>query len=273
MIVGDGFSSIKDLINSYNTKRLQKPNWKRQKMIVLDDDALACLRKEQLGPDSIVAVGQKVLLRQIGSDRWGSDKDSVTDIIHPDNVDLAIQVASFLGLTVCGLDLMSIDITRPWHENGAVINEVNFKPFFGGDLKNDKAHSYLQSMLKHKGRIPRHVILGNGDLWPNARRIAESLAKSNACVMITGGSHTELSSGNDYHIASIGLFNRCKALLQNRMINALVVVVDSDEFSLKGLPFDEVSELHFAGEVFESMQNIQKMLSGALKIKTDRASD
>jgi cyanophycin synthetase len=161
---------------------------------------------------------------------------------------------------VCGLDLMSIDISKPWFENGAVINEVNFKPFFGGDLKNDRGHPYLESMLPKQGRIPIHAILGDGDLWSAARNVAKLLSETNTLVTITDASVTELSTGEELHLSSNGLFNRCRALLQNRMLDALVVIVNSDEFGQTGLPFDEISQLHLVGGEEESMQNIQKML-------------
>jgi len=261
MVVGDGVSSVETLINAFNAKQLRKPNWKRLILAVLDNEALACLEKEGLTASSVPKPDEKIFLRQIGSDQWGSDKDTVTDVIHPDNVDLAAQVANLFGLSVCGLDLMSVDITRPWYETGAVINEVNFKPFFGGDLKNDRSNPYLNSMILNQGRIPIYLILGDGDLWAEARNLVSALSNSTKNVTVTGHGYTELSSGKELHLMCQGLFNRCRALLQNRTLEMLVVVVDSDEFNQTGLPFDEITNLKLVGNIEESMKNIELMLS------------
>ncbi|NQV10591.1 MAG: hypothetical protein HQ527_05440 [Cyanobacteria bacterium] len=48
--------------------------------------------------------------------------------IHPDNVSLAIQAASFFDLSNAGIDLISTDIAESWHRNGAAINEINHSP-------------------------------------------------------------------------------------------------------------------------------------------------
>ena len=46
---------------------------------------------------------------------------------------------------------------------------------------------------------------------------------------------------------SQGLFHRCKALLRNPSVTALVIVVDSAEFLSTGLPLDRYDQLHWVG--------------------------
>jgi hypothetical protein len=41
---------------------------------------------------------------------------------------------------------------------------------------------------------------------------------------------------------------RCRALLQNPDVQALIVVVDSDEFLKTGLPLDRFDEVHMVGK-------------------------
>ena len=61
--------------------------------------------------------------------------EDVTDIIHPDNLaDIALRAASLFGLNVAGIDIITPDIRMASHQNGAIINEVNFAPLLGGDI-------------------------------------------------------------------------------------------------------------------------------------------
>lgn len=264
-ITGDGTLTIAQLVTAYNDKQLAKPSWKRQKLAVLDEEALSCLKRDGFTPDTVLANEQRAFLRTIGSDQWGGDRDVVTQSIHPDNVTLAVQVAQFFGLSVCGLDLMSVDITQPWHRNGAIINEVNFKPFFGGNLSNSATHPYLESLVPHQGRIPIHVVMGNGDVWAAARTLAHQLAAHHPEVILTGHDQTENPTTGPIELVAQGLFDRCQIILRRPTAQALVVVVDSLEWTTTGLPFDQFTQLHVIGQTHtEPLQALKRLLEEAV---------
>ena len=53
-----------------------------------------------------------------------------TDIFHPFNVFMAERIARIIGLDICGIDIMTPDISEPLHENGGAVLEVNAGPGF-----------------------------------------------------------------------------------------------------------------------------------------------
>ena len=58
-------------------------------------------------------------------------------------------------LKTAGIDIISYDITRPWYETGAVINEINFAPLLGGgEISRSYIAKFLQKFIKGDGRIP-----------------------------------------------------------------------------------------------------------------------
>lgn len=172
----------------------------------------------------------------------------MTPHIHPDNVRLAVDAAQTLGLRVAGVDLISTDITRPWHENGAILNEVNFKPSVGGDSDTEKFHPYMLSVVDGDGRIPVHAVVGVGDVWARARALRQDLKQAGVLAHVCGHSAVESPNGEPLHLVGSGLFARCRALLQNPCVEALIVVVDSDEFLKTGLPLDRFEEVHLEGK-------------------------
>lgn len=247
-VKGDGLSSVQALVDAANRERLKQPPWTRLKAWALDELALLCLNKAGLTPESVLPEGQLAALRPFTSDDWGGSAEHVTPNIHPDNVRLAIDAAKTLGLRVAGVDLISTDITRPWHENGAILNEVNFKPFFGGNLENNKLHPYMEALVDGDGRIPVHAVVGVGDLWAKARALRQRLKQAGVLAHVCGHSTVESPSSEPLHLLASGLFMRCRALLQNPDVQALIVVVDSDEFLKTGLPLDRFDEVHMVGK-------------------------
>ena len=52
----------------------------------------------------------------------------VTDIVHPDNVEMAVRAIRAIGLDVGGVDFLSPDITESYKDIGGAICEVNAAP-------------------------------------------------------------------------------------------------------------------------------------------------
>jgi cyanophycin synthetase len=125
---------------------------------------------------------------------------------------------------------------------------VNFKPFLAGNLDNDKVHPYMEALVDGDGRIPVYAVMGVGNLWANARALRQSLKQAGVLAHVCGHSGVESPSGEPLNLVTSGLFMRCRALLQNPDVQALIVVVDSDEFLKTGLPLDRFDEVHLVGK-------------------------
>ena len=261
-VKGDGHKTVQQLVDDANADQLKKPPWCRLKPFLLDDLAMSCLAKSGLALHSVLGIGQLAPLRPIQTTEWGGEADEVMHTIHPDNIQLAVQAANTVGLSVVGVDLMTDDITRPWHETGAVINELNFTPYLGGNLANDKVHGYLQALVQGDGRIPVHVVLGSGDLWPTARLVRDALAKQGIRAHLCAIDKAESPEGDAVHIVSKGLFQRCVAFLRRKDVQGLVLLVDTPEFLTTGLPLDQISEIHIVnGTLSSALQPLLDLLS------------
>jgi cyanophycin synthetase len=161
-VQGDGKHSVRELVTIQNEIIAKKIPIKRLPEIVLDDLTTTCLAQIGLSEVSIPAVDQKVALRPAHSSLWGGEPEVLTDQIHPANAEIALRAAKLFGLTCVGVDFISTDIAKPWYENGAVINEVNYAPVMGRthEYQRSGAKAYLEAVFPDQGRIPIEVFLG-----------------------------------------------------------------------------------------------------------------
>ena len=78
----------------------------------------------------------------------GGVATDVIDDVHPDNLELCVEAAMSMRLTMAGVDFISEDISVPWHQNGAVVCEVNAQPQLGithPEIYADVLKSYVNS--------------------------------------------------------------------------------------------------------------------------------
>jgi cyanophycin synthetase len=71
-----------------------------------------------------------VPLRSTANLSTGGTATDVTDIIHPDNREMAVRAVTAIGLDVGGVDFLCPDISESWRQVGGGICEVNAAPGF-----------------------------------------------------------------------------------------------------------------------------------------------
>jgi cyanophycin synthetase len=98
--------------------------------INLDAEADAVLAKQGLTVESVPASGQAVPLRGTANLSTGGTATDVTDIIHPDNREMAVRAVTAIGLDVGGVDFLCPDITESYKSVGGGICEINAAPGF-----------------------------------------------------------------------------------------------------------------------------------------------
>ncbi len=130
-VVGDGAHSVRALVDIVNADpRRGIGHEKVLTRIELDDQALGLLAKREMTPDSVPAQGDEVFLRLTANLSTGGTATDVTDVVHPDNVEMAVRAIQAIGLDVGGVDFLSPDITRSYKDVGGAICEVNAAPGF-----------------------------------------------------------------------------------------------------------------------------------------------
>ncbi|MEL6988297.1 MAG: Mur ligase family protein, partial [Bacteroidota bacterium] len=104
----------------------------------------------------------------------------ITDMVHPENVFMAERIARVIGLNICGIDVMTTDLSKPLSETGGAVLEVNAGPGFrmhlaptAGIPRNVAAH--VIDMLYPPGtssRIPIVAVTGTNGKTTTTRLIA-----------------------------------------------------------------------------------------------------
>ena len=130
-VVGDGTHTVRELVELVNLDpRRGIGHEKVLTRIDLDDQALGLLAKRSMTPDSVPAAGDEVFLRLTANLSTGGTATDVTDVVHPDNIEMAVRAILAIGLDVGGVDFLSPDITRSYKDVGGAICEVNAAPGF-----------------------------------------------------------------------------------------------------------------------------------------------
>ncbi|UYO94427.1 hypothetical protein [Pollutimonas sp. M17] len=250
-VEGDGRSTIAERIQVANARRMALPAWNRPPPYPADDLARQELDRAGLTLDSILAPGAWAPLRRIESTDWGGVDEDFSTTLHPDNAAIAIQAAELFGLDIAGVDIISPDITHPWHENGAVINEVNSSPLLGASQSSlDSLPALMARLVPGDGRIPIEAVAGGDDALRVARARQRYWADRGLACYVASHALTEDPSGHAVPMAAQGLFARCTALLMNKHVDAIVMAVQTDELLETGLPVDRLNRVErVAGKV------------------------
>ncbi|MEP6590205.1 MAG: cyanophycin synthetase [Gemmatimonadota bacterium] len=130
-VVGNGRSTVAALVEVVNLDpRRGIGHEKVLTRLELDDQAQQMLARQGLTEASVPDAGQVVPLRSTANLSTGGTATDVTDVIHPDNVEMAVRAIRAVGLDVGGVDFLTTDITESYKTLGGGICEVNAAPGF-----------------------------------------------------------------------------------------------------------------------------------------------
>ncbi|MBS1582216.1 MAG: cyanophycin synthetase [Bacteroidetes bacterium] len=129
-VTGDGRSTIEQLVAEVNMDpRRGFGHEKVLTQITIDDHSEKLLARNGMTPQSVPKAGETVYLKATANLSTGGTATDVTEIVHPYNVFMAERISRIIDLDICGIDVMTDDITKPLSESGAVL-EVNAAPGF-----------------------------------------------------------------------------------------------------------------------------------------------
>jgi cyanophycin synthetase len=130
-VTGDGTRTVEQLVEIVNQDpRRGVGHEKVLTRLELDAQALAMLGRAGLTPQSVPDAGAVIYLRSTANLSTGGTATDVTDVIHPDNRDMAVRAVQAVGLDVGGVDFLTRDITESYRSIGGGICEVNAAPGF-----------------------------------------------------------------------------------------------------------------------------------------------
>ncbi len=130
-VTGDGKSTIQELIDLVNAD--PRRGYGHEKVLTqISVDAMTNNIIKEAGRtlETVLPAGEWMALKDTANLSTGGTSTDVTDIVHPYNVFMAERIAKIIGLDICGIDIMTSDISTPLHETGGAILEVNAGPGF-----------------------------------------------------------------------------------------------------------------------------------------------
>ncbi len=128
-VVGDGTHTIAQLVDIVNQDpRRGVGHEKVLTRLELDAQAQKMMDRAGVSAGTVPAAGQVIYLRSTANLSTGGTATDVTDVIHPDNRDMAERAVRAIGLDVGGVDFLSKDITESYRKIGGGICEVNAAP-------------------------------------------------------------------------------------------------------------------------------------------------
>src|SRR5699024_6347199 len=127
-VTGDGFSTIEKLINKKNTIRKQNI-YLKDKLIPLDINKLDKLKEQGYSLNTIPAKNELVILRSQSNISGGGDNIDATDKCHPKFIEIILKTAkSVPGISYCGIDIITKDISKQPTTNNYIVTEIEFSP-------------------------------------------------------------------------------------------------------------------------------------------------
>jgi cyanophycin synthetase len=180
-VVGDGEHTVAQLIDVVNTDpRRGVGHEKVLTRLELDAQATKMLDRVGLTAESVPAKGTVVYLRSTANLSTGGTATDVTDVIHPDNREMAERAIRAIGLDVGGVDFLSKDITESYRTIGGGICEVNAAPGFrmhvapSEGTARDVATPVIEMLFPHgtPTRVPIAAVTGTNGKTTTARMLA-----------------------------------------------------------------------------------------------------
>jgi cyanophycin synthetase len=180
-VIGDGKSTIQELIDIVNSdSRRGYGHEKVLTAIKVDDMTMNILAEKELTLDSILPDAKEVWLKSTANLSTGGTADDVTDLVHPENVFMAERISRIIGLDICGIDIMTPDISIPVAEAGGAILEVNAAPGFRmhiaptGGLPRNVAEPVIDMLFPpgKSARIPIISVTGTNGKTTTTRLMA-----------------------------------------------------------------------------------------------------
>ena len=180
-VVGDGTRSIAELVEIVNADpRRGVGHEKVLTKIQLDREAEMMMDRLGYTAASVPGDGEVVYLRSTANLSTGGTATDVTDIIHPDNRDMAVRAIRAIGLDVGGVDFLSTNIAESYKSIGGGICEVNAAPGFRMHVSPSEgtprdAAGPVIDMLFPAGspaRVPIAAVTGTNGKTTTARMLA-----------------------------------------------------------------------------------------------------
>jgi len=233
-VVGDGENNIRLLVEIENRLRIaNKEKLNTLKSITIDDTVEQFLASNKLNLDSIPDKGEQIYLRSISNYSTGGILTFIDEEdVHPENLEMAIEITRGLRLDSVGIDFITPDISLSWREVGVII-EINAFPMISKRLANNLMANQFANI--NNGRIPSTLIVTDDKQFS-----MDIFAKKQSKNLNTGFTDEDetLLKGKNRMSVEASFSKRCFSLALNPVCEELVIAITPDRIINEGLPLD-----------------------------------
>ncbi|MDP4092820.1 MAG: cyanophycin synthetase [Bacillota bacterium] len=271
-VVGDGKLSVRELVDELNKDPLRgEDHEKPLTKVKLDEAAGLVLSKQGIGEGYIPKKGETIILRQNGNLSTGGTASDCTDIIHPNNINIAVKAVKALGLDIAGVDIITDDISAPLNQSNGAVIEVNAAPGLRMHLSptQGKPRNIASDILdfmypsNSDGTIPIVSITGTNGKTTTTRLIRHTIALTGKKVGMTCtsgvyvGDECLLRGDNTGPVSA-------RMILARRDVEAVVLETARGGIVRKGLGYDladvgvitNISDDHLGIDGIESIEDL-----------------
>lgn len=246
-VIGDGVLCVEDLISKENNNPKRGEGHENVlTKIKIDAATELCLQSQNLEFTSVPNSGQTVFLKSTANLSTGGTAEDVTDLVHPANKRLVEKASKIIGLNICGIDIISPDISIPWTENGAAIIEVNAAPglrmhqYPSKGLPREVGNPIIDLLYNknENGRIPIVAVTGTNGKTTTTRLMAQIASYSGLTV---GFSSTDgiYVDGEKIQTGDCSGPQSAKTILQDPTVEFAVLESARGGIIRSGLGFDQ----------------------------------
>ena len=193
-VIGDGKLTITELVDIVNSDpRRGIGHEKALTRIELDKQANKLMQDAGYSADTVLEKDERFFLRSTANLSTGGTAIDLTDVVHPDNREMAVRAVRAVGLDIGGVDFLTDDITQSYKDVGGAIVEVNAGPGFRMHVSpsegesRDVAGKVLDMLYPPgaPGRIPVAAITGTNGKTTTSRMLAHVMKSSGHVVGLT----------------------------------------------------------------------------------------
>ncbi len=180
-VVGDGKSTLQQLIDKVNSDpRRGYGHENVLTQITINELTANIIKSKGHTLNSVLDKGEMLILKDTANLSTGGTAEDVTDIVHPANVAMAERISKIIDLDICGIDIMTTDITQPLSDTAGAVLEVNAAPGFRmhlaptTGLPRNVAAPVIDKLFPKgsTGRIPIIAVTGTNGKTTTTRLIA-----------------------------------------------------------------------------------------------------
>jgi cyanophycin synthetase len=244
-VLGDGESTIQNLIAHLNASRRRNPVSARYlRQVKIDDTLVRQLVRQEVDLETVLPEGRRIWLRSNANISTGGEPDDVLAAVHPDVRAMAECIARNVAAHAIGIDYMTSDVGRSWRDLPGAIIEINLNPGLDVHCASGFDEVELGTLILGPGlgRIPIAVVVTDAakgvTLAETCRQAFRSQNRDGLAII---DSQTMTLDGVVLENGNLPVPERMAQALSNRMCKGVLICLTAGDILQHGAPADRTS--------------------------------